>query len=455
MKKRLGCMILSASLLLSGISAAALAADSENTVTEYDAELLTEQMLDTYDYVFDGGTFAQQKMASSYLAKSAWVGNYRVLFQNATEYEDIAYGQGTIYSSACGPSALCNALFEARVADVDIPTMCELAVSCGARVSGGTNETTLLEAASSIYGFTYTSTNDAEDLREHLENGGIAIIHAGTSYPLFTTAGHYMAAVDIDGDDVTLLDSYWYEDKYTSTEIRAENVTVLGTGVVQTALDQIVEATADRSPCYYLLYKTSTVKSAEDNGDAPFWDVLETEWYYDYVVEAYDKNLMAGTSPVQFSPTVELTRAMAVQILYNYEIQINEDLVVEETVSYSDVSDSAWYKTAVDWATAAGVTSGVGNNRFAPNESVTREQFATMLYQYLGETETYDGETLSSFPDGDEVSDWAIDGVSWAVENGIISGKLSGETLYLDPLGSATRAEAATILLKYIDLISE
>ena len=189
--------------------------------------------------------------------------NYNVKFQTEEKYKSIRYGQGTIYSSACGPASLCNALQVLGIADISIPTMCNLAVSCGARVEGGTDESVLLRSAASKYGFEWRSTSKNAELLAHLKAGGAAILHAGSSYKLFSTSGHFVTAAAASGQTITVLDSYWYSGKYTASSIRRNYVSVVQKGVVKTSLTQCGKATIDRSPSYYLISKLAEPKKEE------------------------------------------------------------------------------------------------------------------------------------------------------------------------------------------------
>lgn len=190
------------------------------------------------------------------------VKNYKVTFQTETKYRVVTYGGNSVYNSACGPASLCNALRAAGIADVGLLTMCKLSVSCGARVDGGTDMQTLLKAASAKYGFTYVTTSKNADLLAHLKAGGTAILHAGSSYKLFSNSGHFVSAVGVSGQTITVLDSYWYDGKYTSTNLRRDNVKVIAKGVIQTTLTQCGKATIDRAPSYYLITKKpKTVKT--------------------------------------------------------------------------------------------------------------------------------------------------------------------------------------------------
>ena len=189
--------------------------------------------------------------------------NYTVKFQTEPEYKNIRYGGNSIYNSACGPASLCNALKALGIADISIPTMCNLAVSCGARVEGGTDEAVLLRSAASKYGFEWRSTSKNAELLSHLKAGGAAILHAGSSYKLFSTSGHFVTAAAASGQTITVLDSYWYSGKYTASSIRRNYVSVVSKGVVKTSLTQCGKATIDRSPSYYLISKLAEPKKEE------------------------------------------------------------------------------------------------------------------------------------------------------------------------------------------------
>ena len=120
--------------------------------------------------------------------------------------------------------------------------------------------------------------------------------------------------------------------------------------------------------------------------------------------------------------------------------------------SFRDVSASAWYAVAVGWAAAEDIVSGYGGNTFGPDDNVTREQLAVMLCRYAqagGKDVSADGAAARGFADYASVSSWAADAVNWAVEAGLLSGK-SGNRL--DPAGTATRAELATILMRFCQL---
>ena len=172
---------------------------------------------------------------------------------------------------------------------------------------------------------------------------------------------------------------------------------------------------------------------------AAFTDLSLDAWYHNGVHYCLGNGLMAGTGETVFSPDQSTTRGMIATILWRLEGSPIED----GPMDYSDVKPGDWYGQAVVWADSAGVVAGYGNGKFGPDDSITREQMAVMLWRYAGSPDA-DG-SLSSFMDGDQTSDWAQQAMIWAVDQGLITG--TGNNL-LDPQGLATRAQAATILMQ-------
>ena len=178
----------------------------------------------------------------------------------------------------------------------------------------------------------------------------------------------------------------------------------------------------------------------------PFTDVKSTAWYYNAVKYVYENNLMAGTGTTTFDPEVSLTRAMTAQILYNLEGQPK----VDEEATFADMNEApTWSVDAIAWAQDTGVVAGMGDNEFAPNAKVTREQFAQMMYNYA-KYKKYDltktGD-LSKFPDDSSVSDWAETAMSWANGNGLINGH--EDSGLIDPAGNTIRGQAASIIMNF------
>ena len=182
-------------------------------------------------------------------------------FQTLPAYKGIKYGQGTVYSSGCGCAALCNALDALGIARVSVKAMCAYAVSVDARVEGGTDEGVLLRNAAKKYGFSYKTTSKNAELLAHLKSGGVAILHGGNSYKLFSDSGHFVCAVAASGNTVTVLDSFWYDKKYKRNAIRRNYVSVVDDGIIKTSIVQCGKATADRSPSYYLISEATPQKN--------------------------------------------------------------------------------------------------------------------------------------------------------------------------------------------------
>ena len=176
----------------------------------------------------------------------------------------------------------------------------------------------------------------------------------------------------------------------------------------------------------------------------PFTDVAADAWYADAVRYVLENDIMDGTSSTTFAPNMPLTRSMMAQILYNLEGRPS----VSGESSFTDVASGTWYANAVAWAAGEEIVSGYGDGTFGPEDSITREQIASILYryaQYKGYDVTQSGD-LNTFTDGGQTSGWAETSMAWAVGSGLISGKGAG---VLDPLGTATRAEVAQILMAF------
>jgi hypothetical protein len=183
-----------------------------------------------------------------------------------------------------------------------------------------------------------------------------------------------------------------------------------------------------------------------DNPPAfPFIDVGENDWYYQAVDYVYRNQLFAGTSEEHFEPKTPMSRAMLVTVLWRLEGQANIDI----NQVFSDVPAGEYYARAVDWANRQEIVKGYGDSRFGPLDNITREQMAVILYKFA-EFKGYDTSAaadLGIFHDSSSVSSWARDAVKWAVASQILTGKGNG---ILDPSGNASRAEAASILMRLL-----
>lgn len=163
-------------------------------------------------------------------------------------------------------------------------------------------------------------------------------------------------------------------------------------------------------------------------------------WYYDAVKFASESSLMNGIDNNLFAPNANLSRAQLAQILYNKESKPASS----GNNIFTDVSNGAWYTDAIAWASGNSVVEGYGNNLFGPNDSITREQLAVMLWRYVGKP-TANSEL--PFNDASQISSYALPAMRWAVGNAILNGKGNG---ILNPKGFTTRAQVAQMFTNYL-----
>ncbi len=181
---------------------------------------------------------------------------------------------------------------------------------------------------------------------------------------------------------------------------------------------------------------------------AIFTDTVYNSWYSQHVDYVYDNGLMNGVSENSFAPNKAVTRGMVVTVLY----RIAGEPEVSGGSAFPDVPENKYYTKAVIWAQNEGVVNGFNDGTYRPNDNVTREQLATILYRYSqanGE-QMAPGASLDSFPDAGKVHNYAKTALSWAIAEGIITGVGSNGKTYLQPANSATRAQFATIISRYL-----
>ena len=177
----------------------------------------------------------------------------------------------------------------------------------------------------------------------------------------------------------------------------------------------------------------------------PFTDVGAGDWFRDDVQYVYDRGLMTGMTADRFAPNEGMTRAMLVTVLWRQA----GSPVVNYAMDFSDVAEGAWYAEAVRWAASEGVVGGYGDGRFGPNDPITREQLATILFRHLVGGGAADlAEWLQPYADADQISAYALSAMQWAVGHGVVKG--DGEQL--DPQGTATRAQVAAMLHRALEL---
>lgn len=191
---------------------------------------------------------------------------------------------------------------------------------------------------------------------------------------------------------------------------------------------------------------TLTILRNSGTGANPFTDVSEKDWFYGDVMFAYENGLMIGTGNAQFRPHGTATRGMMATILW----RMAGSPAPKGNNSFTDVEAGTWYTDAITWTAENGIFLGYGNNKVGPNDSITREQLATIFFRYAdykGCDMTAEGE-LDKFRDAGKVSDYARAAMQWAVGSGLIQGKPDG---VLDPQGTATRAEIAAMLHRFLE----
>lgn len=180
----------------------------------------------------------------------------------------------------------------------------------------------------------------------------------------------------------------------------------------------------------------------------PFTDVKTGDWFYDAVSYVYTEGLMTGTGTYTFSPSAPTSRAMLVTILWRLQ---GEPYVSGS--SFNDVKSSAYYYDAVRWAARYGIVEGYEGNVFKPDDAITREQFAAILYRYAEycKYSTSASTNLSAYKDNAKVSSWAGTAMKWAVAKGLFEGDNLGN---LDPQGQTTRAAAAKLLMAFCENVA-
>ena len=177
-----------------------------------------------------------------------------------------------------------------------------------------------------------------------------------------------------------------------------------------------------------------------------FDDVSRSDWFYDDVRYVYENGIMDGTGAYRFAPNAQLTRAMIVTILY----RMAGSPAMSGASDFKDVDSNKWFAKAVAWAAANGIVNGYGSGRFGPNDPVTREQLAAILYRYTAyrkASAASNGDNLASFSDLGTVSGYALESMNWAVGAGLLKGA-NGK---LDPKANATRAQVAAIIHRYLE----
>ena len=263
------------------------------------------------------------------------------------------------------------------------------------------------------------------------------------SYEIFTTVGDN-GTIDVDryateGDKVTITvspdEAYMLDDMTITSGGKDVEVTDNGDGTYTFTMpsgDVKIEVTFAEDPNW------------EEEPAMPFVDVDENDWFYDVVLYAYENGLMTGTSADTFAPNTATTRGMIVSMLARLE-----GVTSAESAGFTDVAESDWYATAVNWAASEGIVNGFEDDTFRPNDAITREQMAAILYNYA-DYKGYDVSAradLSDYADAASISSWAEDVLAWANAEGLING-MTATTI--DPQGATTRAQTAAMFERFL-----
>lgn len=231
----------------------------------------------------------------------------------------------------------------------------------------------------------------------------------------------------------------------------SEEAAEAGTGLVAVLVDEdgnetiLPKSVLDDGEMSVLLETGSATVKFVDN--AKDFDDVKTDWYADAVAFVSSRNLFKGTTETTFEPNTYTSRAMMVTVLHRLEREPEAS-----GISFADVPASAYYAEAASWATDMGITTGTGAG-FEGDANITREMMVTMLYRYAQKLAPNAGKmgSFANMVGADEVSSWATEAMNWAVGSGLIEGDANG----LRPNGTSTRAEMATVLMRFVKLITE
>ena len=340
-------------------------------------------------------------------------------------------------------------------------------------ITGGTNQISGLNATMeySTDGKNWTKVNAADlnnGVLSNLEAGEYQVRFAATnsafaSDPVTVTVTQYsppanpnykITIEDTEHGTVTAPTSAKQGTEVTLTPTPDEGFDV-GTVTVTDRFGDAVEVTENPDGTYTFTMPngqvTVEVTFVESQPEPlPFTDVAESDWFYDAVRYAYENGLMGGIGDNLFAPNHPTTRAQLVTILYRLE---GEPAVTGQS-GFTDVEPDTWYTDAVTWAAEEGVVNGVSETQFAPGNNITREQLATILFRYA-QAKGYDVSPradLSGFPDAGDILPYAQEAMAWAVAEGLLQG-FEDDTLR--PQGNATRAQIATILMRFCEGVVE
>ena len=270
--------------------------------------------------------------------------------------------------------------------------------------------------------------------------GGQVSANKDGTVTISVDSGYRIAKILVNGKEVAISNTLTGLSADDEVEVTFEKITTGGGGGGNTGgNDENTDNAGDND---------TSGDNEEDGGTTPslnFTDVQPNDWFAEPVAFAVEHGLFAGTSATTFSPNVNMTRAMLVAVLYRH----SGDSVQNQQV-FDDVAADAWYAEPIAWAKEKGVVAGMTETTFAADQSIPREQMATILMRYtkyMGIDTPAGGDAIKSYSDYDSISSYALASMAWAVDQGLISGTTSST---LSPTSGATRAQVATILMRYV-----
>lgn len=249
--------------------------------------------------------------------------------------------------------------------------------------------------------------------------------------------GYRIVDVKIDGESVGTVYKYTLRNVKKVHEITAEFEKIEVKEEIKEEVKEEFEEDINDD-------KDENIEQEHEKTKIEFEDVKEESWYFESVKYATTNGLFKGVSDNEFAPSVTMNRAMLVTVLY----RLDGEKVTSSSNKFNDIEKGSYYEVAVLWATENKIVSGVSENEFAPSSKITREQLVVMLYRFanLKGKDVSEKADLTIFEDVNEISDYAKEATAWAVNAGYINGR--SETI-LAPKETATRAEVATILMRF------
>lgn len=267
----------------------------------------------------------------------------------------------------------------------------------------------------------------------------------------FIDNSHKVTVKDVTNGSLTVNTKWAVEDErvyITAVPDKGYELTWLYVKAADGSSVKVYEAIKEDTYYFFMPDQEVTVSAifAYDYPDMPFIDVNPNSWYYSAIEFVYNKGIMNGVTASSFNPDGTITRGMIVTMLWR---MAGEPSAV--SAGFADVAADSYYAKAIAWAANNGIIEGYSASSFGPNDAITREQLATVLYRYakyLGYTTT--GSSLSGYYDASRVSSWAKDAMGWAVKNGVVTGLSS---TWLNPNGTASRAEAAQMFMNFYEFL--